>query len=125
MQSFKIHPVTPTIGAEISRLDLATGLDEDVIRALREALLEHAVLFFRDQKLSPEQHVALARRFGEPHLAAVTTRHGGPPAFAAPRPHASTGREPRPTQTEKTRGGGSLERNENRSSLYPACDRGG
>jgi len=79
MQSFEIHPVTPTIGAEIGPLDLATDLDEEVIRALREALLEHVVLFFRDQKLSPEQHVALARRFGEPHLAAVTTRHGGPP----------------------------------------------
>jgi taurine dioxygenase len=79
MHAFSIHPVTPAIGAEISDLDLASALDDACIEALRAALLEHVVLFFRDQELTPEQHVALARRFGEPHVSAVTTRHGGPP----------------------------------------------
>jgi taurine dioxygenase len=79
LQPFSIHPVTPAIGAEIRGLDLAGDLDDACIRALREAWLEHVVLFFRDQHLSAEQHVSLACRFGEPHLPAVTTRHGGPP----------------------------------------------
>jgi len=79
MQSFSIHPVTTTIGAEIRDIDLGAELDGALVRALRDALLEHVVLFFRDQELTPEQHVALACRFGEPHVPAVTTRHGGPP----------------------------------------------
>jgi len=62
---FNIRPVAGALGAEISGIDLSRNLDEGVITALRAALLEHLVLFFRDQELSPQQHVDFARRFAD------------------------------------------------------------
>jgi taurine dioxygenase len=58
---FTLHRCTPTIGAEVSGVDLG-NLDDTTYRALRQALLEHKVLFFRDQDITPAQHVAAARR---------------------------------------------------------------
>jgi taurine dioxygenase len=60
-----VRPVSPAVGAEILGLDLAGTLSVSTIEAIREALFQHGVVFFRDQKLTPEQHVAFARRFGE------------------------------------------------------------
>jgi len=51
-------------GAYVSGVDLAT-VSESVVENLRQALGEHGVLFFRDQSLSPEQHIELAQRFGK------------------------------------------------------------
>ena len=59
-----VEPLTPTIGAEISGVDLATELDDATIAAIRTALLAHKVVFFRDQALTRAQHIAFARRFG-------------------------------------------------------------
>jgi len=64
-QAFDAHPVGATVGAEITGLDLTSPLRDDVIAELRQALLDYKVLFFRDQPLTPAQHVAFARRFGE------------------------------------------------------------
>jgi taurine dioxygenase len=61
-----IHPVAGALGAEVSGLELARPLDDATVAALRQAWLEHLVLFFRDQALSPAQFLAFARRFGEP-----------------------------------------------------------
>ena len=61
-----IHPVAGALGAEVSGVDLARPLDDATVAALRQAWLEHLVLFFRDQDLSPAQFLAFARRFGEP-----------------------------------------------------------
>jgi taurine dioxygenase len=47
-------------------VDLAEAQGDDTIREIRAALLEHIVIFFRDQELSPQQLLALAERFGEP-----------------------------------------------------------
>ncbi|GAB5096556.1 TauD/TfdA dioxygenase family protein [Caballeronia sp. GAFFF2] len=62
---FAVERHTPTIGATIEGVDLRDPLDDDTCLALRRALLEYKVLFFRDQDITPSQHVALARRFGE------------------------------------------------------------
>lgn len=59
-----ISPLSPTIGAEISGLDLRQPLPDSVIESLRAALVEWKVLFFRDQPLSTDQHLDFARRFG-------------------------------------------------------------
>jgi taurine dioxygenase len=59
-----IRPITPTIGAEIAGIDLSR-LDDANFIAVRHALLDHLVIVFRDQQLSPENHLAFARRFGE------------------------------------------------------------
>jgi taurine dioxygenase len=61
-----VHPVAGALGAEVSGLELARPLDDATVAALRQAWLEHLVLFFRDQALSPAQFLAFARRFGEP-----------------------------------------------------------
>ena len=62
---FFVAPISPYIGAEIGGLDLRETLDEETIQDLRRALVRHKVLVFRDQDITPAQHVALARRFGE------------------------------------------------------------
>ena len=59
-----IEPLTPSIGAELTGIDLTQEQDDDTIAAIRTALLEHKVLFFRDQHITPSQHIAFARRFG-------------------------------------------------------------
>ncbi len=61
----EIAPVAGALGAEISGLDLSQPLADDTIIALRQAWLEHLVIFFREQRLSPPQFLAFARRFGE------------------------------------------------------------
>jgi taurine dioxygenase len=60
-----MRPVSTAVGAEILDVDLAGALPESTVDAIRHALFQHGVVFFRDQKLTPEQHVAFAERFGE------------------------------------------------------------
>jgi len=62
--SLKIRRVAGALGAEISGVDLAQELPDATIAAIRQALLEHQVIFFRDQALSPERQVAFGARFG-------------------------------------------------------------
>jgi taurine dioxygenase len=64
-QHFDAKKLGATIGALVSGVDLTTDLAEPVIAELRRALLDYKVLFFRDQPMTPAQHVAFARRFGE------------------------------------------------------------
>ena len=61
---FEALPMAGALGAEIVGLDLSQSLDERTIAELRRALLDHLVIFFRDQRLSVEQHKAFGRRFG-------------------------------------------------------------
>ncbi len=56
----------PVIGAEITGVDISSPLSEETVARLRQALLEHLVIFFRDQQLDPQQLLAFARQFGEP-----------------------------------------------------------
>src|ERR1700712_2256691 len=60
-----IAPLTPTIGAEIGGIDLRRPLDDATRDAVRQALLDWKVLFFRDQDITTEQHLAFAGAFGE------------------------------------------------------------
>lgn len=62
----RAEPLTCTIGAELTDLQLSAAVrDDDLFAGLRELLLRHKVLFLRDQDLSRADHVALAQRFGE------------------------------------------------------------
>jgi taurine dioxygenase len=63
--AFSVEPLAGALGAEISGLDLSHPLSDETILALRRAWLEHLVVFFRDQRLSPAQFLAFGRRFGE------------------------------------------------------------
>ena len=60
-----LEPLSPTVGAEIGGVDLAQPVDDATLAELRRALLEYKVIFFRDQDVTTEQHLAFARRFGE------------------------------------------------------------
>jgi taurine dioxygenase len=62
-QNFTIEPLTGALGADIGDIDLAT-VGDNAAAELRAALDEHLVLFFRDQSLTSEQHLALAAHFG-------------------------------------------------------------
>ena len=58
-------PVSPALGVEIGGVDLSQSLGDDVIAEIRQAWLEYRVVFFRDQDITPEQHLTFARRFGD------------------------------------------------------------
>lgn len=60
-----ISPVAGYIGAEISGIDLRQRLDNDIVAAVRQALLTYKVIFFRDQFIDHTQHIEFARRFGK------------------------------------------------------------
>lgn len=60
-----VAPLSPTVGAEIAGVDLAQPLRPDVHAELHRALLEWKVIFFRNQHLTPAQHVAFGERWGE------------------------------------------------------------
>ncbi|MFP6741687.1 MAG: TauD/TfdA family dioxygenase [Alphaproteobacteria bacterium] len=62
-QHFTLEPVTGALGAEVSDIDLAT-VDGAAGAELGAALNQHLVLFFRDQDISLDQHMALAGHFG-------------------------------------------------------------
>jgi taurine dioxygenase len=61
----QVTPCTVNIGAEITGIDLRETLDQNIVECLTELLVEHNVIFFRDQDLTDTQHVAFARHFGE------------------------------------------------------------
>jgi taurine dioxygenase len=64
--SIKAEPLTCTIGAELSNVNLgAASRDAGLVAEIRALLLKHKVLFFRDQDITRAEHVAFARHFGE------------------------------------------------------------
>jgi taurine dioxygenase len=69
------RPLTGRFGAEIFGADLSQPVSPELHREINQALLEHGVIFFRDQDVTPEQHIAFGRLFGKldihpyiPHL---------------------------------------------------------
>jgi taurine dioxygenase len=62
---FDITPLQPSLGALVSGLDMAKPPTGDVRDALHAALLTYRVLFFRDQDITREQHIAFGAAFGE------------------------------------------------------------
>jgi alpha-ketoglutarate-dependent sulfate ester dioxygenase len=63
-RELRVSPVTGTIGAELSGVDLALPLSEETVAGIRAALLANRVVFFRDQSLDYERQVAFAGRLG-------------------------------------------------------------
>lgn len=71
---FKVSPLTPRIGAEIDGVNLAESLPDETVAEIRQALLTYKVVFFRDQDITHEQHIAFARRFGELEVHPITPK---------------------------------------------------
>lgn len=92
--SFDIRPLTPTIGAEIAGIDLREPLDAGALRDMRAALLEWKVLFFRDQDITTEQHLAFAANFGKLEVHPFAPHKPGyPEVLAITHNRESRGRE--------------------------------
>jgi len=64
MSGLQVRKVSGALGAELSGVDLSGEVSDETIAAIRRALVEHQVIFFRDQSLTPEQQLAFGRRFG-------------------------------------------------------------
>src|SRR5579863_3586980 len=62
----EIRPIAGALGAELHGIDLSADLRDSTVAAIRQALLDHLVIFFRDQDLPPDRFLAFARRFGTP-----------------------------------------------------------
>jgi taurine dioxygenase len=78
----EIRAFCPALGAEIMGVDLARPVVEVAIDAIRRALGEFGVVFFRDQQLTPEQHLAFAQHFGGVNLNRFFKAVDGYPAIA-------------------------------------------
>jgi len=65
MARIEILPTGRPIGAEIRGVDLAKGIDDETFAEIDAALSEHAVIFLRNQDITPEQQVAFSKRFGK------------------------------------------------------------
>ncbi len=64
MTGIDVRRVAGALGADIGGVDLSGPLADETIAAIRKALVEHQVIFFRDQTLTPQQQLAFGRRFG-------------------------------------------------------------
>src|SRR5580692_7410925 len=69
-----IRPLQPTIGAEISGVDLRNPITDAERDQIKAAILQYKVVFFRDQLLDQHQHAAFARRFGPLYTHPSTTK---------------------------------------------------
>ena len=65
MREYNLAQITPTIGAEISNIDLSEELSQKQLDQIYQDLIDYNVIFFRDQDISPKNHIALATSFGE------------------------------------------------------------
>ncbi len=64
-RTIQVEPITPSIGAIVSGVDISSDLPAETIDEIRVAFHRHLVVFFRDQSLTPDRLIAFARRFGE------------------------------------------------------------
>ncbi len=62
----KVRPIAGALGAEIKGVDIARPLKHEVVSEIRRAFLDHLVIFFRNQKLTPQEQLAFAQQFGQP-----------------------------------------------------------
>jgi len=67
-ETIEVRPVTPTIGAEIHGVKLSEPLGNQQFQEIHDALMQHQVVFFRDQDMTLDQHKDFGRRFGKLHV---------------------------------------------------------
>jgi taurine dioxygenase len=81
-EAVTVRKLTGGCGAEVLGVDLAGDLSNRQWDQVRQAFLDHGVLFFRDQNLTPEQHIAFARRWGNIDINKFFTAAPGYPEIA-------------------------------------------
>ena len=77
-----IRPVSGAVGAEIHGVDLAEPMIDETLSTIRNTLADRGVVFFRDQWLTPEQHIVFARRFGNININRFFAHADGYPEIA-------------------------------------------
>jgi taurine dioxygenase len=78
----EIRPMSGSAGAEIGGVDLSGPLPGGIVQDVRDALARYGVVVFRDQTLTPDQHIAVARHFGEININRFFTSVDGHPEIA-------------------------------------------
>lgn len=73
--ALQVTRLEPTIGAEISGIDLSQPLTPAVRDEIRQLLLKHKVIFFRDQDIDTAQQIAFAQAFGELYVHPTTQQN--------------------------------------------------
>ncbi len=68
MSSIRIEPTAGALGAEISGVDVSKELSNSQAAEIRQAFLDHKVIFFREQTLTPTAQRRFASLFGEPEI---------------------------------------------------------
>ena len=84
----EIRPISGALGAEIFGVDFAAGVDDETFGRIRGTFHDHGVIVIRDQNLTPEQHLAAARRFGKVNVNRFFTPVDGHPEVAEVRKEA-------------------------------------
>src|SRR4051812_31208529 len=82
-ETIAVEKLTPIIGAEISGVDIGRLVSDDArsnsqMDEIHRALAENLVIFFRDQQLTPAQHLAFGRKFGDLHVHPAAPSEGDP-----------------------------------------------
>ncbi len=85
-ETIGVEKLTPIIGAEISGVDLGKLVSDDArsnrtMDEIHRALAENLVIFFRDQHITPQQHLAFGRKFGDLHIHPAAPHEGDDPAL--------------------------------------------
>src|ERR1700738_4721976 len=80
-ETIGVEKLTPIIGAEISGVDLGRLVSDDArsnrtMDEIHRALAENLVIFFRDQHITPAQHLAFGRQFGDLHIHRAAPHEG-------------------------------------------------
>lgn len=78
-ETLTIDKLTPIIGAEVGNIDLSKPLGNRQVDELHRALAENCVIFFRDQHISQDQHLAFGRLFGDLHIHPAAPAEPGKP----------------------------------------------
>jgi taurine dioxygenase len=98
--AIEVTPRGATIGAEVKGVDFSKPVDAATAAAIHDALMRYSVIYFRDAAMTPAQHVAFGRLFGEltvhpfvPHLGefpevVVLDNHADNPVFSTDHWHS-------------------------------------
>jgi taurine dioxygenase len=78
-ETLTVDKLTPIIGAEIDGIDLSQPLSNRQQDEVHRALAENCVIFFRDQHITPDQHMAFGRLFGDLHVHPAAPHEPGRP----------------------------------------------
>ena len=64
-KTIEVSPQSPALGAIISGVDIAGVVSDEQFAEIRQAFTDYSVIFFRDQQLTPDQHIDFAQRWGK------------------------------------------------------------